>query len=357
LRRHQLVEMNIGRLVLLGCFSLARGARPRHVGEKITVMAFSDVHGIVLPGKDASPETIPFNNLQDLEDNRSAEVRDQITTTPVDLLIYGGDMSVIPFGKYKPNKSNTCQPQNEADIRAFIEWFGEITTATKKVLIAGNHDVCLDKNLAQTDDDRGKVQELHQLMLTKNIMYLEDECKLVKIDDSKSVHVLGSPLSACRSSDKPGAFQYYPPEGPEEKVNGSLGQILYKDAIQKLEAVTCPNPIVVIHGPPDNANSNIAFSFSEKQYFGKDVAGTLTDAILDKKPQVVLAGHIHASGDKFGYIFKNTTLNNPFDIPGLFHSGGEAPLRMIAMKRTRPQDREEGGIFTVPPQIFEATSE
>ena len=131
-------------------------------------------------------------------------------------------MSQIPFGKCETIEGARCQPQNEADIRAFIKWFGENTTATKKVLIAGNHDVCLDDHLAQTDDDHGKVQELRQLMKDKNITYLE-KCELVKIDDSKRVHVLGSPLSACRRSKDPGAFQYYPPEGPDKNHTNAPG--------------------------------------------------------------------------------------------------------------------------------------
>jgi len=296
--------------------------------NEVSVIAFSDIHGRVPKGPDGD------TNLNDF---KLSEPGKKITDHKADVLIYGGDMSLVPFGDAKEIKGEACQPKNADDIRAFIKWFAGLTQYPVKVLISGNHEVCMDPRMIGEGD--GSVRaEMLEYMRDNGITYLEGECKALKVPGKGVVHVLGSPLSEGRAPPrKPGAFQYSPP------VDGETVQD-YSAIVDKLKkaAAFCPHPIVVMHGTPDNVNFQPFDGYKEPVRIIKPLL--LVDAIVGMEPEIVLAGHFHGAG-KAGYVERDTYLEAT-------QGGGRARLLMTAMKTVIPEDREPNGVFTVDPVEF-----
>mmetsp|Transcript_1845 Transcript_1845/g.4097 ORF Transcript_1845/g.4097 Transcript_1845/m.4097 type:complete len:320 (+) Transcript_1845:97-1056(+) len=280
----------------------------------LTVLAFSDVHGRIRnsPG---------IKNLQDL---LSSEISKKIVDSTADVLIYGGDIS------NRPGDDVDGHEQQIAEMWTFLEWFASLNNPVK-VLIAGNHDTCLDPNVMK-EGDASERDKMLVFMEAQGITYLEGECKAFDIPGKGIVHILGSPLSQGHGMPQQNAFQY---DSPLD-ANSSASYLASIKSLKDAAATSCSHPIVMIHGPPDNANTIFASANS-----------SMIDAIMDINPTIVLSGHFHAMPvDKGGYILQDTFLTHSE------RRGDKVRLLMVPMKTTLGDEREKDGIFRIEPVTF-----
>lgn len=166
----------------------------------------------------------------------------------VDMVIHSGDAT-------NPRDSFTSKEQ----MQNFIYWFS-LLPIKHKIFVAGNHDVCIERNYIKKDDfDKA------------GIIYLENDW--IEIDNLK---VWGSPFTPSFGN----------------------GWAFNKDRT-KLHDVWKHIPddtdIVVTHGPPKGIlDLSYNFSSGELEFCG-DLS--LKKRMLNIKPKLCLFGHIHNSED------------------------------------------------------------
>jgi len=166
----------------------------------------------------------------------------------VDMVIHSGDAT-------NPRDSFASKEQ----MQNFIYWFS-LLPIKHKIFVAGNHDVCIERNYIKKDDfDKA------------GIIYLENDW--IEIDNLK---VWGSPFTPSFGN----------------------GWAFNKDRT-KLHDVWKHIPddtdIVVTHGPPKGIlDLSYNFSSGELEFCG-DLS--LKKRMLNIKPKLCLFGHIHNSED------------------------------------------------------------
>lgn len=166
----------------------------------------------------------------------------------VDMVIHSGDAT-------NPRDSFTSKEQ----MQNFIYWFS-LLPIKHKIFVAGNHDVCIERNYIKKDDfDKA------------GIIYLENDW--IEIDNLK---VWGSPFTP--SFGNGWAFN---------KDRTKLHDIW--------KHIPDDTDIVVTHGPPKGIlDLSYNFSSGELEFCG-DLS--LKKRMLNIKPKLCLFGHIHNSED------------------------------------------------------------
>eukprot|EP00931_Biecheleriopsis_adriatica_P034883 TRINITY_DN20123_c0_g1_i2.p1 TRINITY_DN20123_c0_g1~~TRINITY_DN20123_c0_g1_i2.p1 ORF type:complete len:420 (+),score=59.19 TRINITY_DN20123_c0_g1_i2:214-1473(+) len=363
---------------------------------ELKIIAFSDVHGRVLESADPTwsesdlerPKPMHGNtegkanrNLHDLM--KSKIVERTIEAENPDLLIFGGDMTTMigddlyevthglkdhrQEGCNRLGKACVCTENNVNEIASFFQWFASLGPPTlQKIVVAGNHDVCFDFSLVtgygegefwmQLPNFVSDIEEVRQEFMDrmKMVKYLKNEYYMWKPSKGEeqgiSIPILGSPLSSSREYTNRGAFQYYPSSGgdPEGVIETGISDL--RTAVDALEAEKV-KPIVVIHGPPDNVNSNFP---TTTQY--------VFDIVMKASPVLVFAGHFHASENPtFRYLHNPAYMKEGVD--GKPHaeklsaaSAGGVPLYMTPLKQQRPEVPELDGRFVRAPVVCTCTA-
>lgn len=179
------------------------------------------------------------------------ENHDKVSVPDGDVLIHAGDFTM--FGEPKR-------------VNKFIDWF-TAHPHKHKLLIAGNHDLSLDPDHAGSNHG-AIVPILGWTFAEMGITYLMESTATIQ---GKTFY--GTPWTPTY-----GNWAFMEPEYKLRKR--------YEDIPENLD-------VLISHGPPkgilDDSRGESAGS------------AALRDAILEKKPKIVVFGHIHEGYGKFEY--------------------------------------------------------
>jgi Icc-related predicted phosphoesterase len=178
-------------------------------------------------------DTHTYHNLLDVPEN-------------VDMVIHSGDAT---------NPKNPYLSEDE--MQNFIYWYS-LLPIKHKVFVAGNHDVCIEKNFIKKDDFE-----------RAGIIYLEND--YIEIEGIK---IWGSP------------------------VTPTFGEWAFMKARHKTHELWQQIPddtdIVVVHGPPATI---LDLSYNRKNELESCGDSALMKRLLDINPKLCLFGHIHNCKD------------------------------------------------------------
>jgi Icc-related predicted phosphoesterase len=178
-------------------------------------------------------DTHTYHNLLDVPEN-------------IDMVIHSGDAT---------NPKNPYLSEDE--MQNFIYWYS-LLPIKHKVFVAGNHDVCIEKNFIKKDDFE-----------RAGIIYLENDYIEVK-----GIKIWGSP------------------------VTPTFGEWAFMKARHKTHELWQQIPddtdIVVVHGPPATI-LDLSYNRQNELEFCGDSA--LRKRIIDINPKLCLFGHIHNCED------------------------------------------------------------
>jgi Icc-related predicted phosphoesterase len=164
----------------------------------------------------------------------------------IDMVIHSGDAT---------NPKNPYLSEDE--MQNFIYWYS-LLPIKHKVFVAGNHDVCIEKNFIKKDDFE-----------RAGIIYLEND--YIEIEGIK---IWGSP------------------------VTPTFGEWAFMKARHKTHELWQQIPddtdIVVVHGPPATI-LDLSYNRQNELEFCGDSA--LRKRIIDINPKLCLFGHIHNCED------------------------------------------------------------
>lgn len=155
-----------------------------------------------------------------------------------------------------------CNSGALEDVIAFNAWFSRLP-CKYRILVAGNHDVCFENNLA-----------IARTFLDKNIIYLQDEA--IEIE---GVKFYGSPWQL--------PFMNWAFNLPEEELRN------------KFEHIPDTVDVLITHSPP----YGILDSTPAKKNLG---SRSLLERVCQVKPRYHIFGHIHDSYGK--HIDKNSNI-------------------------------------------------
>jgi Icc-related predicted phosphoesterase len=164
----------------------------------------------------------------------------------IDMVIHSGDAT---------NPKNPYLSEDE--MQNFIYWYS-LLPIKHKVFVAGNHDVCIEKNFIKKDDFE-----------RAGIIYLENDYIEVK-----GIKIWGSP------------------------VTPTFGEWAFMRARHKTHELWQQIPddtdIVVVHGPPATI---LDLSYNRKNELESCGDSALMKRLLDINPKLCLFGHIHNCKD------------------------------------------------------------
>ena len=164
----------------------------------------------------------------------------------IDMVIHSGDAT---------NPKNPYLSEDE--MQNFIYWYS-LLPIKHKVFVAGNHDVCIEKNFIKKDDFE-----------RAGIIYLENDYIEVK-----GIKIWGSP------------------------VTPTFGEWAFMKARHKThdlwQQIPDDTDIVVVHGPPATI-LDLSYNRKNELEFCGDSA--LMKRLLDINPKLCLFGHIHNCKD------------------------------------------------------------
>ena len=165
----------------------------------------------------------------------------------IDLVIHSGD-ATNPRDPYL----------SEDEMQSFISWY-TLLPIKYKVFVAGNHDVCIERNFIKKDDFE-----------RADIIYLENDW--IEIEGLK---IWGSPITPSFGN------------GWAFNKNRAKTNEVWKH-------IPDDTDIVVVHGPPKGI-LDLSFDVTGKLEFCGDTS--LKKRMLDVNPKLCLFGHIHNSED------------------------------------------------------------
>ncbi len=164
----------------------------------------------------------------------------------IDMVIHSGDAT---------NPKNPYLSEDE--MQNFIYWYS-LLPIKHKVFVAGNHDVCIEKNFIKKDDFE-----------RAGIIYLENDYIEVK-----GIKIWGSP------------------------VTPTFGEWAFMKARHKTHELWQQIPddtdIVVVHGPPATI---LDLSYNRENQLESCGDSALMKRIIDINPKLCLFGHIHNCKD------------------------------------------------------------
>lgn len=193
-----------------------------------------------------------------ISDTHNASPGSGYTFPPGDLLIHAGDLT------------NNGQP---SEIRKALAWLRE-ANYEHKIVIAGNHDRCLESRLSLShkpdEDGDEEAAQLRQTMREDDrITYLEHESEVVTVKGME-IRVFGSPYSpATASSTQYTAFQYPPSQ-----------------AQQLWSSIPSNTTILITHTPP-------AGHLDTSAHWTQGGCHALSQALFRSKPRLHVCGHCH----------------------------------------------------------------
>ena len=172
---------------------------------------------------------------------------------PGDILIHAGDL---------------CQQGTPEELRKVLKWL-EATDFRLKIVVAGNHDACLDpKSHISSREEAAALTNL--LRSSSSIHYLEHGAKVLRLqnDDGTDVRikVFGSPYSPGRRAR---AFGY-----------------TAEDAPNFWDKIPLDTDIVIAHTPAK-------YHLDESPDVGAVGCPQLREALWRVRPKLFVCGHIH----------------------------------------------------------------
>jgi len=165
----------------------------------------------------------------------------------IDIVIHSGD-ATNPRDPYL----------SEDEMQSFISWYS-LLPIKYKIFVAGNHDVCIERNFIKKDDFE-----------RAGIIYLENDW--IEIEGIK---IWGSPITPSFGN------------GWAFNKNRAKTSEIWKH-------IPDDTDIVVVHGPPKGI-LDLSYDVTGKLEFCGDTS--LKKRMLDLKPKLCLFGHIHNSED------------------------------------------------------------
>lgn len=147
--------------------------------------------------------------------------------------------------------------ENQVGVRSFLEWYNSLSHIKHKILIAGNHDTCIQAGLIQRSD------------MPESITYLEHETKQVA-----GLKVFGSP--------------YTPSFGEGWAFNVSRNRLdNYYNAIEN------DTDIIITHGPPLGILDHTECGASGDRSVISCGCKALLNHVKRVNPKLHIFGHIH----------------------------------------------------------------
>ena len=165
----------------------------------------------------------------------------------IDIVIHSGD-ATNPKDPYL----------SEDEMQNFIYWYS-LLPIKHKVFVAGNHDVCIERNFIKKDDFE-----------RAGIIYLENDW--IEIERFK---IWGSPITPTFGS------------GWAFNKNRAKTHEIWKHIPDNTD-------VVVVHGPPRGV-LDLSYNRENELEFCGDTS--LKKRMLDLKPKLCLFGHIHNCED------------------------------------------------------------
>jgi Icc-related predicted phosphoesterase len=186
-----------------------------------------------------------------ISDTHNASPTQGYTLPPGDILIHAGDLT----------NNGTSSELLEA-----LTWIRKADYECK-IVIAGNHDVSLDRNFPEQHGDAAGLREM--VRRDGGFVYLEHESAVVNVRGVK-VKILGSPFSAASvGKEKTWAFQYRPEQA--EELWSSVPQ---------------DTTILVTHTP-------VAGHLDTSAHWAQGGCAALAGAVFRIKPMLHVCGHCH----------------------------------------------------------------
>ena len=183
-----------------------------------------------------------------------------------------GQTPHLPRGDILIHAGDLCQQGTPEELRKVVKWL-EATEFRLKIVVAGNHDACLDPKSPQyafQGKDHDAAQTIDLLRTSATIHFLEHESKLLRLhnDDGTEVklRVFGSPYIPSRRTR---AFGYAP-----------------EDAQKMWDIIPLDADIVVAHTPAK-------YHFDESAASGAVGCPQLREALWRVRPKLFVCGHIH----------------------------------------------------------------
>jgi hypothetical protein len=164
----------------------------------------------------------------------------------------------IPDGDILLHAGDLTHSGSPEELRSQIKWL-DSQPHKFKVVIAGNHDLCLDDSKKEAYDENNKAVEIKW----GSLIYLKDSSTTLRLKGGRPLKIYGSPWTPKHGS---WAFQY--PRTSQDRWKGTI-----PDDID----------ILVTHGPP-------------KHHLDLDHLGCsfLLREVQSKLPPLHVFGHIHA---------------------------------------------------------------
>jgi calcineurin-like phosphoesterase family protein len=176
---------------------------------------------------------------------------------PGDILIHAGDL---------------CQQGTPDEMRKVIKWL-EAASFRLKIVIAGNHDACLDPKSSGNDSDAARKEcaaLIETLQTSPTIQYFQHETRILTLTNHDHTEVrlkvFGSPFTPGRRSRAFG----YPPE----------------TAAMVWDAIPLDADIVVTHIPAK-------YHLDESRAAGPVGCPQLREMLWRVRPKLFVCGHIH----------------------------------------------------------------
>lgn len=204
-----------------------------------------------------------------ISDTHGAKFHSKLRIPECDVLIHSGDIG---------NRTNNLE------LAEFLIWFSE-QPAKKKIFIAGNHDLILDKNWVETQKERNSI-----VGMIAEQMYEEGQ-KLLKKFDVEYLLNSGCEYEGIKFWGSP-----YSPSFHREHwaFNADKG----REISRYWDMIPTDTDVLIVHTPP--------FGIQDWLNNGQERQGCLELNIVvsNIQPLLFLCGHIH---EGYGYEVKGRT--------------------------------------------------
>ena len=181
----------------------------------------------------------------------------------------------LPAGDVLVHAGDLTNQGSLSELQRALRWL-ETTQFEAKIVVAGNHDVTLDKDFYQQHSSSFHNQapqdsrECKDLLLNSSIHYLEHESATISLSDPNGPRtrfkVFGSPFSPCHGL---WAFGYQP-----------------EDGFDVWKQIPLDTDVVVTHTPPK-------YHRDEHSERGATGCEALREALWRVRPFLHVCGHVH----------------------------------------------------------------
>lgn len=186
----------------------------------------------------------------------------QPLTKPVSIVCISdthNSQPTLPDGDILIHAGDLTQSGSLKELRAAVDWL-RAQSHPIKIVVAGNHDLCLDANYNNNTHSATDHVSLSSSIDWEDIIYLQNTETTVTCQNGRSIHIYGSP---CSSRHGNWAFQY--PRSENIWKGNIPGNV----------------DILVTHGPP-RAHLDLNFGCVH-----------LLDELWRVRPRLHIFGHVH----------------------------------------------------------------